>query len=88
MGHYVDSRGKEISGKHGSKEMKVYYTYQSMPDYTVELYLLPGATDQDAIYELLQPVWHYRNQLFYLLGASLLLFAVAAVYLCCAAGRS
>lgn len=27
MGHYVDSRGKETSGKHGSKQMKVYYAY-------------------------------------------------------------
>ena len=27
MDHYVESREKEISGKHGSKEMKVYCAY-------------------------------------------------------------
>ena len=70
-----------------NKQMKVYYTYKQMPDYTVELYLLPGALGQDSFYALLQTVWGYRNQLIYLLGVSLLLFAVVAVYLCCAAGR-
>lgn len=27
MDHYVESKGKEISEKHGSKERKVYYAY-------------------------------------------------------------
>jgi hypothetical protein len=41
----------------------------------------------DPLYDLLQFVWLYRAELFYILGVCVFLFAVFAVYLCCAAGR-
>ena len=64
------------------------YVYEDLPEgYTLELWLLPGAYELDPIYDLLTFVWGYRAQLFYILGISVLLFAVFAVYLCCAAGR-
>ena len=67
--------------------MVAEFVWEQMPEYTVELYLAPGATDQEAYLDLLTQVWQYRNELFYVLGASLLIFAVMAVYLCCAAGK-
>ncbi|MGM9550170.1 MAG: sensor histidine kinase [Faecousia sp.] len=67
--------------------MAVEYRYAQMPAYTLELTVAPGAYRYDAQYALLEQVWTYRNDLFLLLGASLLLFAILAVYLCCAAGR-
>lgn len=67
--------------------MVVEYRYAQLPDYTVELTLAPGAYRFDGGYALLTQVWSCRNSLFFIMGACLLLFAVLAVYLCCAAGR-
>lgn len=67
--------------------MVVEYRYAQLPDYTVELTLAPGAYRFDGRYALLTQVWSCRNSLFFIMGACLLLFAVLAVYLCCAAGR-
>lgn len=69
------------------KTMVVAYRYAQLPDYTVELTLAPGAYRFDGGYALLTQVWSCRNSLFFIMGACLLLFAVLAVYLCCAAGR-
>lgn len=69
------------------KSMVVEYRYAQLPDYTVELTLAPGAYRFDSGYALLTQVWSCRNSLFFIMGACLLLFAVLAVYLCCAAGR-
>lgn len=69
------------------KSMVVEYRYAQLPDYTVELTLAPGAYRFDGGYALLTQVWSCRNSLFFIMGACLLLFAVLAVYLCCAAGR-
>lgn len=69
------------------KSMVVEYRYVQLPDYTVELTLAPGAYRFDGGYALLTQVWSCRNSLFFIMGACLLLFAVLAVYLCCAAGR-
>ena len=69
------------------KSMVVEYRYAQLPDYTVELTLAPGAYRFDGGYALLTQVWSYRNSLLFIMGACLLLFAVLAVYLCCAAGR-
>jgi signal transduction histidine kinase len=63
------------------------YEYVALPPYTVELYLLPGATPENTAWSVLEIIWSYRGSLFYVLGASLLIFAAAMVYLCCAAGR-
>ena len=67
--------------------MYVEYTYVQMPEYTMELTLRPGALRYGSFYQVLDMVWEYRNDLFIVLGVSALLFAILAVYLCCAAGR-
>jgi len=64
------------------------FVYEDLPEgYVLELWLLPGAFELDPLYDLLQFIWQYRAELFYILGISVFLFAVFAVYLCCAAGR-
>ena len=67
--------------------MVVTYRYAAMPDYTLELTVAPGGYRCDYEYPVLELLQNYRNYLFAVLGGSLLLFAVLAVYLCCAAGR-
>ena len=64
-----------------------FYRYQTIPAFTVELYLFPGALPEDALWSLLRTAWELRFELFWFLGGALLIFAIAAVYLCCAAGR-
>ena len=64
------------------------FIHEDLPEgYVLELWLLPGAFEMDPLYDLLQFVWNYRAELFYILGISVFLFAVFSVYLCCAAGR-
>lgn len=67
--------------------MVVTYRHAAMPDYTLELTVAPGGYRNDYAYPVLELLQNYRNYLFAALGISLLLFAVLAVYLCCAAGR-
>lgn len=69
------------------KSMVVEFRNARLPNYTVELTLAPGAYRFDSGYALLTQVWSYRDSLFFIMGACLLLFAVLTVYLCCAAGR-
>ena len=69
------------------RQMRLCFTIQELPPYTVELYLLPGAAPEEHMYTLLRAVWTVRYELFWILGISVLLFAIFAVYLCCAAGR-
>ena len=69
------------------KSMVVEYRRAQLPDYTVELTLAPGAYRFDGGYALLTQLWSCRDSLLFIMGACLLLFAVLAVYLCCAAGR-
>ena len=59
------------------------------PDYVVELYLLPGAYEEQDhwTWQLAQLGYEHRFHLFWVLGGSLLLFVALLVYLCCAAGR-
>lgn len=75
---YFDEDGKQV---------ELAYTYAELPPYTVTLYLMDDAAPEEQIWSVLTAVWQYRMQLFYVLGVSLLLFAVFAVYLCCAAGH-
>jgi len=58
-------------------------------DLLVELYLLPGAYEVPDHWgwELLEFAYSLRYELFWVLGGSLLLFALLLVYLCCVAGR-
>lgn len=69
------------------KTMVVAYRYAKLPAYTMELTLAPGAYRYDSGYALLTQLWSCRDSLLFIMGACLLLFAVLAVYLCCAAGR-
>ena len=61
--------------------------HEPMPAWTVVLYLQPTAWKEATFYEALLLIWQHRYGLFWILGIGLLLFAVSAVYLCCAAGR-
>ena len=69
------------------KIVKFAFTYQNLPPYTVELYLLPEAMPEAYGWTLLHRLWNVRNQLFWVLGLSALCFAVFMVWLCVAAGR-
>ena len=82
-----ESHTMEYWDSDAQQTMVVEYRYAQLPNYTVELTLAPGAYRFDGGYALLTQVWSCRNSLFFIMGACLLLFAVLAVYLCCAAGR-
>ena len=82
-----ETRTMEYWDDDAQKTMVVAYRYAKLPAYTIELTLAPGAYRFDGGYALLTQVWSYRNSLLFIMGACLLLFAVLAVYLCCAAGR-
>ena len=82
-----ESHTMEYWDSDAQQTMVVEYRNAQLPDYTVELTLAPGAYRFDGGYALLTQVWSCRNSLFFIMGACLLLFAVLAVYLCCAAGR-
>ena len=64
-------------------------TYEQMPDYTVTIHLTAWPTADTYQWEwlLMRAVSERSTQLLPALGISLLLFAITAVYLCCAAGR-
>lgn len=82
-----ETRTMEYWDDDAQKTMVVAYRYAKLPAYTMELTLAPGAYRYDGGYALLTQVWSYRDSLFFIMGACLLLFAVLTVYLCCAAGR-
>lgn len=82
-----ESHTMEYWDDDAQKTMVVAYRYAKLPAYTMELTLAPGAYRYDGGYALLEQVWGYRDSLLFIMGACLLLFAVLAVYLCCAAGR-
>ncbi len=65
----------------------VVYQYESLPPYSVDLYLTGQALREDPLWTVLKILWSVRYQLFWIIAAGLLIFAIAAVYLCCAAGR-
>ena len=69
------------------KMVEFAFVYQELPPYTVELYLLPGAMPEEYAWTLLRQIWNIRDELFWVLGGSALLFAVFMVWLCIAAGR-
>lgn len=82
-----ETRTMEYWDDDAQQTMVVEYRYAQLPDYTVELTLAPGAYRFDGGYALLTQLWSYRDSLLFIMGVCLLLFAVLAVYLCCAAGR-
>ena len=82
-----ESHTMEYWDDDAQKSMVVEFRNARLPNYTVELTLAPGAYRFDGGYALLTQLWSCRDSLFFIMGACLLLFAVLAVYLCCAAGR-
>ncbi len=78
-GHYWDSSPHQL--------MYAEYVFVPMPELTVELYVDESTMSNSAVYEVLALLRHFRNHLLPILGVSLLIFAICAVYLCTAAGR-
>lgn len=76
---YYDSGYKDV--------MVAEFYYQELTGYTVSLTLQEPVMRHSELADALRLLWNYRNALFGILAVNLLLFAVCAVYLCCAAGR-
>ncbi len=66
---------------------RYYILWQKSPTYSVTLYYLPEAFETNTSFVYIQLLWQYRYHFLVILTAALLLFAIMAVYLCCAAGR-
>ena len=83
----------------GSEEIYSYYDqashqrkyvhlgYEELPGYTVTVQLTADAFQYSQDWLLIRLVYEVSDYLIYILVGSLLLFAIFAVYLCCAAGR-
>lgn len=65
-----------------------HYTRKQSPTYIVTLYLADNAVVSDQMWTLLRWVWNLRSWMIALLGISILVFAICAVFLCLVAGRS
>ena len=84
---YTDAFPYEYYDYMQDETMRVWLCYRNTSEYTVDLYLQPDAMENYQTWVFLGYLWNWRNQLFVVLGVSLLIFSVFAVYLCCAAGR-
>ena len=69
------------------QRMIVEYVYEDIPNWTVQIDLAEGAIQTESSWIIARLLYACRNQLPYLLAVCLLLFAILAVYLCCAAGK-
>ena len=65
----------------------ILYVKKQVTGYTVRLFLTEDAVTYDSFFALLEGLYAIRYQLFWIFGGLLLLFAAAAVCLCCTAGR-
>ena len=63
------------------------FVYLPMPEMTVEVYVDRDTMHDAETYNVLRMVRQYRHMLLPVIGISLLLFILSAVYLCFAAGR-
>lgn len=63
------------------------YTEETAADYTVTLYMEPGARVQDPAMDMLELIVQYRRIIPVVLIVSILLFVLFAVILCSSAGR-
>lgn len=86
LNEYQISRYEYYDQETGEK-MVAKCIYLPMPEMTVEVYTEKGALSADYLYDLLEIVRLFRNDLFLILAVCMLVFAIAAVYLCCAAGH-
>ena len=78
FGYYDSTIGEEVV---------VEYTYEPTPAYTVVIMMGPGALRSQYEWVLLELIYRMGDFLIPVLIASLVLFAMTAVYLCCAAGK-
>ena len=78
--YYPDDNGERQS---------LHYTWEQAPEYRVTVYVSREYADmnRNPAWQLVGLVYTWRTQLMVGLGVSILLFALLAVYLCCAAGR-
>lgn len=95
------THGEDISTTLPTRNYDIYSFYDSTagsyvdyalahveaPAHTVNLYIAPDALVNGVVFEMLVLVWNLRYDFFWILAGSLLLFAIGAVYLCCAAGK-
>ena len=67
----------------------LHYTWEQAPEYRVTVFVSPeyAEMNRNPVWQLMGLVYTWRTQLMVGLGVSILLFALLAVYLCCAAGR-
>ena len=68
-------------------EMVAFFTCEPMPAYTVEVVLAENAMYDDFGWTLLNLLYPQKDRLLPVLGISLVLLVLCAVYLCCAAAR-
>ena len=69
------------------QEMVALCTLEQYPEYTVEFVLGENALADAHVWRILELVANYQEYLLPLIVTSAFLFAIFAVYLCCAAGR-
>ena len=69
------------------EEMVVEYTYEEIPAYTVEISMGHGALRDQYEWVLIELIYRVEKLLIPVLIVSLVVFAITAVYLCCAAGK-
>ncbi|MDO5400544.1 MAG: histidine kinase dimerization/phospho-acceptor domain-containing protein [Eubacteriales bacterium] len=86
LSEYQLHTGRYYDSELGDR-VNITYVLLDSPACIVKLHLLPGAMEEDAYLPLLRVLQSYHRLLLPGLAVSLLLFAVFAVYLCCAAGR-
>ena len=86
LNEYQISRYEYYDTDTGEK-MVAKCVYLPMPEMTVEVYTEKGALGNDYLYDLLEVIRLFRNDLFLILAVCVLVFAITAVYLCCAAGH-
>ena len=67
-----------------------YIRYETSPEYEVTVWMTPDALQDTDDFPLryIQAAFAWRYGVIVILAASLLVFAICAVYLCCAAGKS
>ena len=69
------------------QQVYVEYVFTPMPEYTMDLYLTEDSLNYEPFYDILRTLQTHKAQLLPLLGASILVFILSAIYLVHAAGR-
>jgi len=61
--------------------------HEEAPGYTVQVSIAPAEEGNQQLWQLLELLWQYRMELFWVIGGGLTLFGILAVYLCFAAAH-